>query len=140
MVAPLAVGCDVVPSAADIAAIGLMIQMMLHIFGRFGIQAYALSGLDIALWDIAGKAAGEPLHRLLGGAKRQSIPCYPSLLRYAEPGLITKYCERALSDGYAAIKLHEVADAAVAAGRHAVPETVPLMLDVNCEWQPDDAM
>jgi L-alanine-DL-glutamate epimerase-like enolase superfamily enzyme len=62
-----------------------------------------------------------PLHRLLGGAKRMSIPCYASLLRYAEPGLITKYCERALSEGYMAIKLHEVADAAVTAGLRAVP-------------------
>ena len=136
MIAPLAVGQD----ASDIAGLGMMIQKRLHIFGRFGIQAYALSGLDIALWDIAGKAAGAPLHRLLGGAKRNSIPCYASLLRYAEPGLVTKYCERALSEGYTAIKLHEVADAAVSAGRSAVPETLALMLDVNCEWGPDDAV
>ena len=136
MIAPLAVGQD----ASDIAGLGMRIQKRLHIFGRFGIQAYALSGLDIALWDIAGKAAGVPLHRLLGGAKRKSIPCYASLLRYAQPELVTKYCERALSEGYTAIKLHEVADAAVAAGRRAVPETLPLMLDVNCEWGPDDAV
>src|SRR5258705_5600528 len=129
MVAPLAVGCDVVPSAADIAALGLMIQKRLHIFGRFGIQAYALSGLNIALWDIAGKATGAPLHRLLGGAKRQSIPCYASLLRYADPGLVTKYCERALGEGYTAIKLHEVADAAVAARRHAGARGGAPMLD-----------
>jgi D-galactarolactone cycloisomerase len=140
MIAPLAVGCDAGQSAAEIAGLGLMIQRRLHIFGRFGIQAYALSGLDIALWDIAGKAAGEPLHRLLGGAKRTSIPCYASLLRYGDPELIAKYCERALGEGYSAIKLHEVADAAVAAGRRAVPEAIPLMLDVNCEWGPDDAV
>ena len=140
MVAPLVVGQEAGQDASDIAGLGQRLQKRLHIFGRFGIQAYALSGLDIALWDIAGKAAGAPLHRLLGGAKRRSIPCYASLLRYADPGLVTKYCERALGEGYTAIKLHEVTDEAVAAGRNAVPETVPLMLDVNCEWSPDDAV
>jgi D-galactarolactone cycloisomerase len=140
MIAPLAVGCDAGQSASDIAALGMTIQKQLHIFGRFGIQAYALSGLDIALWDIAAKAAGAPLHQLLGGAKRKSIPCYASLLRYGEPELVTKYCERALGEGYAAIKLHEVADAAIEAGRRAVPDALPLMLDVNCEWEPDAAV
>jgi len=136
MIAPRVVGQD----ATDIAGLGMMLQKQLHIFGRFGIQAYALSGLDIALWDIAAKAAGAPLHQLLGGAKRKSIPCYASLLRYGEPELVTKYCERALGEGYAAIKLHEVADAAIAAGRRAVPDALPLMLDVNCEWGPDAAV
>jgi L-alanine-DL-glutamate epimerase-like enolase superfamily enzyme len=136
MIAPLALGHD----AADIEGLHATIQKRLHIFGRFGITAFALSGLDIALWDIAAKAAGVPLHRLLGGAKRSSIPCYASLLRYTEAGLVTHYCERALTEGYSAIKLHEVDDAAVTAGRQAVPESVPLMLDVNCEWTPREAI
>src|SRR5205823_8764582 len=102
--------------------------------------AFALSGLDLALWDIAAKAAGVPLHRLLGGAKRSTIPCYASLLRYSKPALVQQFCERALSEGHGAIKLHEADDAAVAAGRDAVPESVPLMLDVNCEWTPREAI
>jgi len=136
MIAPLAVGQE----TADIAALNRTIQKRLHIFGRFGIQAYALSGLDIALWDIAGKAARKPLHALLGGASRHSIPCYASLLRYGGPKLVTQYCERALGEGYSAVKLHEVLDEPVQAGRRAVPETVPLMLDVNCEWTPAAAI
>lgn len=130
MIAPLAVGHDV----ADIAGLHHLIQKKLHIFGRFGVQAYALSGLDIALWDIAGKAVGEPVHRLLGGAKRTAVPCYASLLRYGDPALVSQYAERALSEEYTEIKLHEVADDAVAAGRAAVPAGIPLTLDVNCEW------
>jgi L-alanine-DL-glutamate epimerase-like enolase superfamily enzyme len=130
MIAPLALGHD----AADIEGLHTHIQKRLHIFGRFGITAFALSGLDIALWDIAAKAAGLPLHQLLGGAKRTSIPCYASLLRYSAPADVSTYCEQALREGYTAIKLHEVDDAAVAGGRQVVPASVPLMLDVNCQW------
>jgi D-galactarolactone cycloisomerase len=136
MIAPLAVGHD----AADIAGLHQLIQKRLHIFGRFGIQAYALSGIDIALWDIAGKAAGKALHELLGGAKRASVACYASLLRYGDAALVRKYCEQALGEGYGSIKLHEVTDAAVAAGRAATPRQIPLTLDVNCEWMPPSAI
>jgi D-galactarolactone cycloisomerase len=136
MIAPIAVGHD----AADIPALHQLIQKKLHIFGRFGVQAYALSGLDIALWDIAGKAAGKPVHQLLGGAKRTSVPCYASLLRYGDAALVAKYCERALGEGFEEIKLHEVTDATVAAARSAVPARIPLTLDVNCEWAPADAV
>jgi D-galactarolactone cycloisomerase len=136
MIAPLALGHD----AADIPGLHQLIQKKLHIFGRFGVQAYALSGLDIALWDIAGKAAGKPLHQLLGGAKRTSVPCYASLLRYGDAALVARYCEQALGEGFSEIKLHEVTDATVAAARSAVPSRIPLTLDVNCEWAPADAV
>jgi L-alanine-DL-glutamate epimerase-like enolase superfamily enzyme len=136
MVAPLAVGHD----AADIAGLHVKLQRDLHLFGRYGITVFAISGLDIALWDLAGKAAGKPLHGLLGGAKRTSVPCYASLLRYADPKLVADYCRRALDEGYGAIKLHEIADDAIAAARAAVPRPVPLTVDVNCEWSPEDAI
>ena len=98
MIAPLVLGRN----PADIAGLHAEIQKRLHIFGRFGITAFALSGLDIALWDIAGKVAQKPLHALLGGARRERLACYASLLRYADAGLITQYCKRALDDGYRA--------------------------------------
>jgi D-galactarolactone cycloisomerase len=136
MIAPIAVGHE----AADVAGLHHLIQKRLHIFGRFGVQAYALSGLDIALWDLAGKAAGKPVHQLLGGAKRTSVPCYASLLRYGDAALVARYCDRALGEGFGEIKLHEVADPAIAAARSAVPAHIPLTLDVNCEWSPADAV
>ena len=136
MIAPLAVG----RSATEIEALHAEIQKRLHIFGRFGITAFALSGLDIALWDLAGKAAGKPLHALLGGARRERLPCYASLLRYAETDLVSQFCKRALDDGHRAIKLHEVSEPVIAAARAAVPRDVALLLDVNCEWSVPEAI
>jgi L-alanine-DL-glutamate epimerase-like enolase superfamily enzyme len=135
MIAPLAVGRD----ARDIAGLHAEIQKRLHIFGRFGITAFALSGIDIALWDIAGKAAGKPLHALLGGAKRERLGCYASLLRYADTALVARYCEQAVGEGFGAIKLHEVSEPVIAAARAAVPRQA-LLLDVNCEWSVEDAI
>jgi D-galactarolactone cycloisomerase len=136
MIAPLAVGRD----AADIGGLHAEIQKRLHIFGRFGIAAFALSGLDIALWDLAGKSAGKPLHALIGGARRERIACYASLLRYADQSLLTEYCKRALDDGHRAIKLHEVSEPVIAAARAAVPRDAALLLDVNCEWSVPEAI
>jgi D-galactarolactone cycloisomerase len=136
MIAPLAMG----KNAADITGLHTEIQKRLHIFGRFGITAFALSGLDIALWDLAGKAAGKPLQALIGGARRERLACYASLLRYADTSLVTEYCRRALDDGHRAIKLHEVSEPVIAAGRAAVPRDAALLLDVNCEWSVPDAI
>jgi D-galactarolactone cycloisomerase len=61
LVAPLAVGRD----EADIAGLRNELTRKLHLLGRTGPVMFALSGLDIALWDIAGKRAGKPLWQLL---------------------------------------------------------------------------
>ena len=139
MIAPLAVGQEVGPDAGGIAGLQTMIQKRLHIFGRFGITAFALSGLDIALWDIAGKAAGQPLHALLGGARRQRLACYASLLRYADNDLVARYCAQAVSEGFGAIKLHEISEPVILVARSAVPTEAALLLDVNCEWSVEEA-
>jgi hypothetical protein len=67
LIAPFCVGRD----ATQIAATRLEIQKRFHNLGRGGPLIFALSGLDIALWDLAGKAAGLPLHRLLGGGRAE---------------------------------------------------------------------
>ena len=116
MIAPQARGQEV-PDAAGIPAFMERIQRNLHLFGRYGITMFAISGLDIALWDLAARAKGWPLHRLLGGAKRARIPAYASLLRIGDPALVAQECETALRRGYRAIKLHETTVPAVVAAR-----------------------
>ena len=55
-----------------------------------GFYLDALAAADIALWDIAGKIAGLPVHKLLGGKYRESIPCYVSgLPRIASRNAVT---------------------------------------------------
>jgi L-alanine-DL-glutamate epimerase-like enolase superfamily enzyme len=95
---------------------------------------YALSAIDIALWDIAGKLAGMPLYRLLGGAARERLPAYASLLRYAEPSAVAHHVEKALTRGYRDIKLHEITVGPIQAARSAAGPGVAIMVDCNCAW------
>jgi L-alanine-DL-glutamate epimerase-like enolase superfamily enzyme len=130
LVAPAVIGKD----EADIAGISESLQRLLHILGRGGAGMYAISGLDIALWDIAGKAAGKSLGALLGGAKHQSLPLYASLMRYGNADLVARNTAEALKRGYRAIKLHEVGSQMVRAARQAMGAGPALMMDVNCPW------
>ena len=120
--------------ARDIRGLMARLAQRLHLFGRNGPHVYALSALDTALWDIAGKAAGLPLWRLLGGAPVGTLPAYASLLRYGEPAEVARAAARAVGLGYAAIKLHEIDVPQTQAARDAIGPDVPLMLDVNCPW------
>ncbi len=134
-VAPVAIGRD----ARDIARLSRDLQQELHLFGRYGITIFALSGLDIALWDIAGKAANLPLHRLLGGAGQASLPAYASLLKYRDPERVAARTKLAIQQGYRYIKLHETEEAEVRAAREAAGPDVRIMVDTNCPWTPEEA-
>src|SRR5687768_12892001 len=114
-VGPMCVGRD----PRDITSLVDQLERNLGGVGRNGPAMYALSAIDIALWDIAGKLAGLPLYRLLGGSSRQKLPAYASLLRYGEPGAVARYTERALKRGYRHVKLHEITLAPIKAARDA---------------------
>jgi L-alanine-DL-glutamate epimerase-like enolase superfamily enzyme len=134
VIAPLCVGQDarrIVPLMRDV-------QEKLHVFGRGGPLTHALSGVDIALWDIAGKAAGAPLHRLLGGGP-SDLACYASLDAYSDPVLVRAAVRQALDAGFSSLKLHERELAAVLAARQEAGPDVALMVDVNCAWTVNQA-
>jgi L-alanine-DL-glutamate epimerase-like enolase superfamily enzyme len=108
--------------------------------GRAGPMMGALSGLDIALWDIRGKLEGVPVAKLLGGAKRTRVECYASLMQYyGNAEYLQRNTVRALEQGYRSIKLHERTADAVAVARQAIGPDVPLMVDTNCAWLPGEA-
>lgn len=73
-------------------------------YGRRGAAIQALSGFDIALHDIIGKATGQPVYRLLGGAYRTSVRAYASTLFRPNPDDIKKACEFYMEKGFTAIK------------------------------------
>src|SRR5262249_52750257 len=136
LIGPMCIGRD--PS--QITAIHEDFQRSLHGIGRNGPVIYALSGIDIALWDIAGKAAGLPLYRLLGGSPRADLPAYASLLRYGAADAVAHYTEQALGRGYRHIKLHEITVPEIKAARDVTGPGVPIMADTNCPWTVAEAV
>lgn len=131
---PMVLGQD----ASDPQALNLQLQRRLSLFGRYGITIFAISGIDIALWDLKAKAEKKPLSEVLGGQKRQTIEAYASLVRYGNPLVAAAFTTQALEEGYRYIKLHEVTREAIAACNIA-RGSAELMVDVNCNWDSAEA-
>ncbi len=132
IVAPLVVGRD----AGDINALTRQVLHGVHLLGRNGPFVYAFSGIEIALWDLLGKHAGQPLWRLLGGSAPARLDAYASLLSYGgDLELVARNTAEARARGYRHIKLHELTREAVLAAKAAAPDAA-VMLDVNCAWTP----
>jgi L-rhamnonate dehydratase len=117
-------------------------------FGRRGAAMHAISGVEIALWDILGKSLGQPIHRLLGGARRRSVPVYASDLAPDTASGAVALAARHAEAGYRAIKLgwgglggDRRADARmVGEVRQAVGPDVDLMLDMGFPIPLEDAV
>jgi L-alanine-DL-glutamate epimerase-like enolase superfamily enzyme len=130
IVAKLVVGRD----PTDLAVLMRDLTRRTQSMGRNGPVQFALSGLEIALWDIVGKVAGQPLWQLLGGEWKETIPAYASLFRIGTPELVGTVAANAVARGYRAVKLHEHSVEAVAAAREAIGPDIALMVDTNCYW------
>ena len=77
--------------------------------GGYGVTTGAISGIDIALWDISGKKANQPVSKLV--ASKQSVipklPRYISLSRYADSEKLCKAVDNLIEKGYRSIKIHQ---------------------------------
>ncbi|MFG1228043.1 mandelate racemase/muconate lactonizing enzyme family protein [Xanthobacter wiegelii] len=133
---PLILGED----AAAISRIKFKLEFGMQNFGRVGPTMYGISAIDIALWDIAGKAAGRPLVDLLGGTFADDVEVYASLLRYGTQEGVARATRRAIDEGYRYIKLHETTYPEIAAACEAAGTDAQVMLDVNCPWSVAEAL
>jgi len=73
-------------------------------YGRGGAITHAISGINIALWDVAGKLLGQPVHTLLGGKHRDAVPVYGSVLFHPVETLPERIAEMR-ERGFGAMKL-----------------------------------
>jgi L-alanine-DL-glutamate epimerase-like enolase superfamily enzyme len=76
-----------------------------YYYGRSGPVIHVMSGIDMAIWDIMGKATGKPVHKLLGGSYADKVRPYASALMPDTPDEVKKIVEKHAAQGYTAIKL-----------------------------------
>lgn len=126
-------------SALDPAVVSETLHQNTFWQGRGGAITHAISGIDIALWDIFGKVCRQPISRLLGGRHRERIKPYGSLLM-ADPPEMRSRLEAALARGFRAFKIGwgpfgrrsaAVDEAIVRAARETVGPEVELMVDAG---------
>lgn len=109
-------------------------------YGRKGMALHAISGVEIALWDLIGKYRNLPVYEMIGGLCRDKIKAYASLHRYQMPDDVATIALRYAEQGYTAIKLHQTDMESVKVVRQAVGSDIALMLDVNGAWTPRQAV
>jgi D-galactarolactone cycloisomerase len=152
--APLAVAQTVNTTLRDLVT-GMDATQTVAIWDRFESRVLAnhgtcaacvcsMSGIDMALWDIKGKALGLPLYRVLGGSA-DPVPAYAGgfALGYAEPSAVAGEALASVASGYRAVKLR-LGDTVrsdierTVAMRAAVGEDIALLADANCRYSVDD--
>jgi D-galactarolactone cycloisomerase len=110
-----------------------------------GMLIEAIAGIDIALWDLAGKAAGQPVWRLLGGAGRREVVAYASSLNWGDDARAERELAAALARGFrqVKVKIGQPAEAAIRRVRmlrRLAGDDVLLAVDANWIYDADEAM
>ena len=115
------------------------LQQNMFWLGRGGSITHAISGIDIALWDLLGKATGQPVGRLLGGRYRDRVRPYASVLMQT-PAILADYLLQLKEQGFRAFKIgwgpfgrqsHALDEKIVKAAREAIGSDVLLMVDAG---------
>jgi D-galactarolactone cycloisomerase len=108
-------------------------------YGRGGAVEHAISGVDIALWDLMGKALGQPVSRLLGGNYRDRLKPYASIL-FDDPPQLMEKLQQQLARGFQAIKMgwrpfgrvsRKLDELLIRTARDTVGDDVELMVDAG---------
>lgn len=110
-----------------------------------GILFEAIAGVDIALWDILGKVANLPIHRLLGGMGRTEVPCYAASVNWGDAAFMARELDRYLEKGFPRIKIkvaNPVRDACrrVEELRKQAGDDIDLCVDANWAYTLEDAV
>ena len=116
-------------------------------YGPGGVVRQAMSGIDMALWDIRGKTLGQPVRNLLSQTAVNQVPCYASVLWPDQPEEITASVETFLEQGYQAVKYGwgpmgpdpALDESLVASAREALGAEIDLMVDAGRVWDVETA-
>lgn len=114
--------------------------------GRSGGMLFeAIAGVDIALWDILGKVAGMPVHRLLGGMGRTEVPCYAASVNWGDDQFMDGELDRYLEKGFPRIKIkvaNPVKDACrrIERLRRRAGDGIDLCVDANWAYSLEEAV
>jgi L-alanine-DL-glutamate epimerase-like enolase superfamily enzyme len=116
--------------------------------GRRGIAIHAMSGIDMALWDIKGKALGMPVWKLLGGGFHKKIRCYASSLFGATPAETGERARQFAGQGFTAVKFgwdpmgqdEKTDKALVREARKGLGDSPDLMIDAGLVWDAKTAI
>ncbi|MBI3988452.1 MAG: mandelate racemase/muconate lactonizing enzyme family protein [candidate division NC10 bacterium] len=110
-----------------------------------GALLTAISGVDIALWDLKAKALGVPAYQLLGGASKEKISAYASDLFWDDPAAMAEAAAKSVADGFSVVKTHIGKDpegdlARARAIRRAIGDQAGFMIDINCHFDRPTAL
>src|SRR5262245_47338052 len=133
---------------SDPSAVWQMMREATSNWGRDGVTRHAMAAIDIALWDIAGKRAGAPVHALLGKARRNRVEAYASHPLGATLDETAALAGDLVRRGFGAVKFgwhplgsdetHDVA--IVRTLREAIGDGIGLMIDGGMAWDAEAAL
>ena len=126
----------------DAGRIENLSQKMIHFayrYGDEGILRCALSGIDLALWDLGAKKAKVSVVELLGGKAKDRVRAYASLPPLKDAALVCGESIRARQKGFTGVKLHEVEPEMAREVREAVGPDMAIMFDVNGHFSTKEA-
>ncbi len=149
--APFRHGLAAIVTGMDASDIDGVQKAMIHgtaWYGPGGVARQAMSGIDMALWDIRGKTSGKPVRKLLCEHAVDAIPAYASILWPEKPEWVGESARGFLEQGYRAVKYGwapmgpdaDLDEELVAAAREALGPGVDLMVDAGRAWNAETAL